>query len=47
LLFNTSPRDPLVFGSVLIGIALVALFAAGVPGLRASRVDPMEAIRGD
>ncbi|MDQ6827734.1 MAG: ABC transporter permease [Gemmatimonadota bacterium] len=47
LLFETSARDPLVYGavgSVLIAIALAASF---IPGMRAARVDPSVALRAD
>jgi predicted permease len=40
-----SARDPLTFISVPLGLALVALVASLVPALRASRVDPLAALR--
>ena len=47
LLYRTSVRDPLVF-AVVIGTLLVASIAAIViPALRATRVDPLEALRAD
>ena len=46
LLYTTSPRDPLVYGVVVVCIALVSLVAAYVPARRAVRVDPMVALRG-
>ena len=45
LLFETSPRSPLIFGAVLLVLVLVALVASLVPAWRASRVDPIEALR--
>jgi putative ABC transport system permease protein len=47
LLFEVSPRDPLVFGLVATLLVLVALAASWVPALRASRVDPNVALRSD
>jgi putative ABC transport system permease protein len=47
LLYQTSPRDPLVLAGV-IGTLLVASGAAVlVPARRATRVDPLEALRAD
>ena len=40
-----SARDPLTFITVPLGLALVALVASLVPALRASRVDPLAALR--
>lgn len=45
LLYDVQPRDPLTFGLVLGVLALVALFAAGVPARRAARLDPNAALR--
>jgi putative ABC transport system permease protein len=47
LLFNTGATDPATFASVAAALALVSLFAAWVPGRRATRVDPMVAMRSD
>ena len=44
-LFGVRPRDPLVFAGVPIVLSLVALLAVWFPASRASRVDPIEALR--
>lgn len=45
LLLGVSGRDPLVMISATAGLALVAFFAGYLPALRASRVDPLSALR--
>jgi ABC-type antimicrobial peptide transport system permease subunit len=40
-----SARDPLTFVAVPLMLTLVALFASLIPALRASRVDPLAALR--
>ncbi len=45
LLFRVSPRDPSVFASVITVLVVVALAASLGPGIRAARVDPLEALR--
>ena len=47
LLFGIGALDPLTFVGVAGAMVLVGLLAAWVPARRASRVDPVEAIRGE
>lgn len=46
LLVSVRPRDPITFLGSVIAFVLAALLAASVPTLRASRIDPVEALRG-
>ena len=47
LLFETSPRDPLVLGMVAAGLILLAVLASLIPARRAARVSPSVALRVD
>ena len=47
LLFQESPRDPLVFGFVTVMLLGVTALASFVPSRRAARVDPIVALRSE
>ncbi len=46
-LFGVNPTDPATFTLVAVGLALVAMVATLVPAMRATRVDPLVALRQD
>jgi putative ABC transport system permease protein len=45
VLFDVKPTDPLTFASVAIILTAIALAAAYIPARRATRIDPLEALR--
>ena len=45
LLFEMEASDPLVFGGAAVALVLVALGAGLLPAMRASKIDPMDALR--
>lgn len=47
MLFNTSAYDPLTLGSITVLLAVVALVACFFPANRATKVNPIEALRSE
>jgi putative ABC transport system permease protein len=47
LLFETEPTDPMTYVSVAAALTFIAVVAAYVPARRATRVDPMIALRAE
>lgn len=47
LLFDVSPTDPTTFALTAFALTAVAMLACTVPALRATRIDPVIALRGD
>jgi ABC-type antimicrobial peptide transport system permease subunit len=47
LLFGTEPTDPIAFLVMIVSLSLVAIVAGYIPARRASRIDPISALRSN
>ncbi|HKD10428.1 MAG TPA: FtsX-like permease family protein, partial [Thermoanaerobaculia bacterium] len=47
LVYGVTPRDPATFAAVTLLLAVIAAGACAIPGLRAARVEPLEALRSE
>jgi putative ABC transport system permease protein len=47
LLFDLSPTDPVTYGAIVALLGLATIAASWIPARRASRVDPVAALRAD
>lgn len=47
LLFATSPWDPITFAGMVLALLVIALVAGYIPAYRASRIQPMAALRNN
>jgi len=45
LLYEVSPTDPITFGAVALCVILATLLACYIPSRRATKVDPLVALR--
>jgi putative ABC transport system permease protein len=47
LLHDVTPADPATYAAVAVGLTAVAMFASLVPAWRATRVDPVKALKAE
>jgi ABC-type antimicrobial peptide transport system permease subunit len=47
MLVGVEPTDPATFAAMTAGFLVIAAIACGVPALRASRLDPVVALRDE
>jgi ABC-type antimicrobial peptide transport system permease subunit len=45
VLYGTSPLDPIVFATMIGSLLLTAVLACAIPAFRASKIEPMQALR--
>ena len=46
-LFDLTPSDPVTYAVIIVVLGVTAVLASWVPALRASRVDPVIALRAE
>jgi len=46
-LFGVNPSDPVIYATIGMLLTVVALLACWIPAHRATRVDPMQILRGE
>jgi ABC-type antimicrobial peptide transport system permease subunit len=47
LLYGVTPADPVTFGAMVVVLTVVAAVAGWLPARRASRIDPLVALRAE
>ena len=47
MLYSITPRDPVTLVTVAVTVGIVALMASWIPARRASRLDPVQALRSE
>ena len=45
LLYRVRPADPVTFAAITLLLAAITIFAGLVPAIRATRIDPLVALR--
>ena len=45
MLVNVEPTDPAIFAAIVLTLLITGLMASAIPAFRASRIDPMIALR--
>jgi ABC-type antimicrobial peptide transport system permease subunit len=45
ILYGTSPLDPTVLATMVGSLLITALVACALPAIRASKIEPMQALR--